>query len=112
MATVMSVGAIRKHLENYSSPRLQKHIVRILWMPPVYAIDCFVAMRFNSYGVYLTIMREFYEAYCVHSFMPVQTRLALCGAALLMPQVNTRSLYRCGKGLSGASMFWSLAGSS
>ena len=54
MATVMSVGAIRKHLENYSSPRLQKHIVRILWMPPVYAIDCFVAMRFNSYGVYLT----------------------------------------------------------
>ena len=30
---------------------------------------------------------------------PVQTRLALCGAALLMPQVNPGSLYRCGKGL-------------
>ena len=30
---------------------------------------------------------------------PVQTRPALCGAALLMPQVNPGSLYRCGKGL-------------
>jgi hypothetical protein len=95
-----------QHLENYSSPRLQKHIIRILFMPPVYAIDCFgpgppgtlsglsvlpsksalydvfvwargalnsekwrflsraVAMRFNSLGAYLTIGREFYEAFC------------------------------------------------
>ena len=31
-----------QHLANYSAPRLQKHIIRILWMPPVYAIDCFL----------------------------------------------------------------------
>ena len=32
--------------------------------------DCFVAMRFNSLGAYLTIGREFYEAYCVWSANP------------------------------------------
>lgn len=50
MSTVMSLNEVMKHLQNYSSPRLQRHIVRILFMPPVYAIDCFVAMRFNSLG--------------------------------------------------------------
>lgn len=49
----MSFQEARKHIENYSSPRLQKHIVRILLMPPIYAIDCFIAMRFNSLGTYL-----------------------------------------------------------
>ena len=69
MTVALSGREIRKHLENYSSPRVQKHIIRILWMPPVYAVDCFMAMRFDSIGVYLTVLREMYEAYCVWSFM-------------------------------------------
>eukprot|EP01050_Picozoa_sp_SAG11_P048185 SAG11_NODE_25639_length_356_cov_0.607004_1_plen_66_part_00 len=40
-----------------SRRRLQKHIVRILLMPPVYAIDCFACMRFESLGLYLTLIR-------------------------------------------------------
>ena len=69
MTVTLSVREIRLHLVNYSSPPLQKHIVRILWMPPVYALNCFVAIRFDSAGVYLTVAREMYEAYCVWSFM-------------------------------------------
>ena len=69
MTIALSGREIRKHLVNYSSPRVQKDIIRILWMPPIYALDCFVAMRFDSYGAYRTVLRELYEAYCVWSFM-------------------------------------------
>lgn len=69
MTVTLSGEEIRKHLVNYSSPRVQKHIVRILWMPPIYALDCFIAIRFDSAGAYLTVVREMYEAYCVWSFM-------------------------------------------
>ena len=83
IGSFMSLVEVKKHLENYSIPRLQKHIVRILFMPPIYAIDCFIAMRFNSLGHYLTILREFYEAYCVWSFM-----------ALMMDFLGTRRCTR------------------
>lgn len=69
MTVILSGREIRLHLVNYSSPRVQKHIVRILWMPPIYAFNCFMAMRFDSIAVYLTVVRELYEAYCVWSFM-------------------------------------------
>eukprot|EP01047_Picozoa_sp_COSAG01_P023247 COSAG01_NODE_1401_length_10450_cov_100.148198_15_plen_262_part_00 len=69
LCTTLSLNQIRKHLENYTAPRLQRHIVRILLMPPIYAIDCWICMRFNSLGKYLTVVREFYEGFCIWSFM-------------------------------------------
>jgi hypothetical protein len=90
MTCMLSIREVIKHLENYSSGRMQKHIIRILFMPPIYAIDCWVGMRcvphcaphcvlawrsnaptisqrflarsFESVGIYLTVIREAYEA--------------------------------------------------
>eukprot|EP01047_Picozoa_sp_COSAG01_P055053 COSAG01_NODE_6087_length_3860_cov_2.910420_2_plen_260_part_00 len=66
---VYGAGQVAGHLDNYSVPRIQRHTVRILLMPPVYSIDCWVSIRFNSISPYLTVVRELYEALCVWSFM-------------------------------------------
>jgi Ca2+-binding EF-hand superfamily protein len=63
------VEQVAGHLDNYSVPRIQRHTVRILLMPPIYSIDCWVSIRFNSISPYLTVVRELYEALCVWSFM-------------------------------------------
>jgi len=35
------------HTEYYTRPRLQRHVIRILWMVPIYSIDAWFALRFK-----------------------------------------------------------------
>lgn len=35
----VSLWEIVQHVVNYTQPKLQKHIIRILWMVPIYAIN-------------------------------------------------------------------------
>jgi hypothetical protein len=56
------------HLEYYSRPALQRHIIRILLMPPIYALDAWFCLRFISARTYLTPIRECYEAYTIYNF--------------------------------------------
>lgn len=56
------------HLEYYSRPALQRHIIRILLMPPIYALDSWFCLRFINARTYLTPIRECYEAYTIYNF--------------------------------------------
>lgn len=38
-AIPISLYTIMMHLINYTAPYLQRYIIRILWMVPIYAID-------------------------------------------------------------------------
>jgi len=62
------------HLVYFSNPSLQRYVIRILWMVPIYGIESWFALRYtvteNVYvGVYLQAFREFYEAYVIWSFL-------------------------------------------
>jgi hypothetical protein len=35
------------HTEYYTRPRLQRHVIRILWMVPIYGVDAWLALRFR-----------------------------------------------------------------
>ena len=48
--------------------RIQKHIIRILLMPVIYAIDCYASLVWHDGHMYLHLIREQYEAYTVWSF--------------------------------------------
>lgn len=39
LAIPISLWEIIQHVIHYSQPKLQKHIIRILWMVPIYAIN-------------------------------------------------------------------------
>ena len=44
----ISAYGVQAHMEHYSAPKLQKHIIRILWMPCVYGLDAWLALRFKA----------------------------------------------------------------
>ena len=41
---------VAMHFEYLSRPALQIHVIRILWMVPVYAVDAWLALRFPVRG--------------------------------------------------------------
>jgi hypothetical protein len=61
IACFLSFYLIYQHLKNFNKPNIQKHIVRILVMVPVYAIDSWFSFRFYRYGVYFDVLRDTYE---------------------------------------------------
>jgi hypothetical protein len=73
LTVVYSLREIIKHLQNFSLPELQTNIVRILLMPPIYAVASFLQLRMLQQGVYIGAVRELYEAFTVYSFMHLMT---------------------------------------
>lgn len=69
LALIISVWAIIQHLSNYTKPYLQKYVIRILWMVPIYAINAWMGMQFPSTSIYMDTLRECYEAFVIYSFM-------------------------------------------
>ena len=68
MSTGFSIWLIYKHLMNYTKPHLQRYIVRIIIMVPIYAIDSWISLRWIEYSIYFDLLRDAYEAYVVYSF--------------------------------------------
>jgi len=69
IACVMSFYLIEKHLVNYNRPKIQKHIIRILFIVPIYSIDSWISFRFYRYGTYIDIVRDTYEAFVIYEFV-------------------------------------------
>jgi hypothetical protein len=68
-ALLSSFWQITQHLIYFNKPYLQKYIVRILWMVPIYSMNAWVALVLPKLGVYLDVCRETYEAFVIYSFM-------------------------------------------
>jgi len=68
LATIFSAVLVYKHLFNYTQPNLQRYIVRILLMVPIYAIDSWISLLFIDISIYIDVLRDAYEAYVVYTF--------------------------------------------
>lgn len=56
LAIILSFYLIIQHLRNWTVPGHQRHIVRLLLMVPVYAIDSWLSVRFKSASLYLDVV--------------------------------------------------------
>lgn len=65
----VSMSGILQHLVHYTQPELQKPIIRILWMVPIYSLDSWVALKYPKIAIYVDTWRECYEAYVIYNFM-------------------------------------------
>lgn len=65
----ISLRLIILHLINWNAPHIQKYVVRIVWMVPIYAAESWMALRFKNSAVYIESMRESYESYAIFSFL-------------------------------------------
>ncbi|KAJ2621868.1 hypothetical protein GGI26_003711 [Coemansia sp. RSA 1358] len=67
-ATIVSGLHIALHLKNYTNPRQQRLIVRIILMIPIYSIISFLSYRFYREAPYYVAARNCYEAFVIASF--------------------------------------------
>ncbi|KAJ3023725.1 hypothetical protein HKX48_001615 [Thoreauomyces humboldtii] len=77
LATALSLILVWRHLCYYNQPIYQKHIIRILFMVPVYSTCSFVGYAFRGVAVYADVLRDCYEALVIHEFF--QLLLAYIG---------------------------------
>lgn len=65
----ISIRLIVQHLTHWNAPHIQKYVVRIIWMIPIYSIESWFALRFKEASIYIETIRECYEAYVIFCFM-------------------------------------------
>ena len=72
---------IAEHLMHYRKPNLQKYIVRILALVPLYTIESFLSLLLPpKSALYVETVRDAYEAYVIYSFL--YFLLEACGSEL------------------------------
>ncbi|KJA22431.1 hypothetical protein HYPSUDRAFT_41052 [Hypholoma sublateritium FD-334 SS-4] len=69
ITTVISAISILQHCRNFTVPAQQRQILRILYMPPVYAIISFCSYRFYRDYVYYSFIEVAYEAVTLSAFL-------------------------------------------
>lgn len=60
---------LSQHLRQMHSPVVQRKIMAVLWMTPIYSITSWLSLVFPTSEPYLAVIREFYESYCVYTFL-------------------------------------------
>ncbi|XP_062918474.1 transmembrane protein 184B-like isoform X2 [Mobula hypostoma] len=71
-ALLITCQQIYMHLRCYSVPNEQRHIVRILFIVPIYAFDSWLSLLFftnDQYYVYFNTVRDCYEAFVIYNFL-------------------------------------------
>ena len=66
---LISMWHMTAHLRKFNQPMVQRKILAILWMCPIYSITSWLSLVFNSLEGYLGIIKDFYEAYVIYMFL-------------------------------------------
>mmetsp|Transcript_12420 Transcript_12420/g.16569 ORF Transcript_12420/g.16569 Transcript_12420/m.16569 type:complete len:361 (-) Transcript_12420:612-1694(-) len=65
----LSLHEIIMHLTNWYMPTVQKYVVRILFMVPIYSVQSWFSLYFQNATFYIDTVRELYEAFVISSFV-------------------------------------------
>lgn len=68
VAVIVSFTMMFLHATHYCRPKEQRHIIRILFMVPIYATVSFLSIVFYTHSVYYEVLRDCYEAFAIASF--------------------------------------------
>ncbi|KAJ7072280.1 DUF300-domain-containing protein [Mycena amicta] len=66
---IISAISVLLHCRNYTNRRQQRQILRILYMPPVYAVISFLSYRFFRDYTYYSLVEVAYEAFTISAFL-------------------------------------------
>ncbi len=61
LAFLIICWVVFNHLLSYASPAVQRPMVRILIMVPVYAIDSWLSLVFKDYAQYFDLARDWHD---------------------------------------------------
>jgi Organic solute transporter Ostalpha len=66
---LITIFHMTSHIRNWHAPIVQRKIVTILWMPPIYGTTAFLSLVFPMASGYLAVISDFYEAYVIYTFL-------------------------------------------
>jgi hypothetical protein len=69
LASLISMWHMTGHVRRFKRPFVQRKILAILWMSPIYGITSWLSLVFPKYEGYLSIVKDFYEAYVIYQFL-------------------------------------------
>ena len=69
LACLISMWHMTAHIRKFKQPHVQRKILAILWMSPIYGITSWLSLVFPKYEGYLAIFKDFYEAYIIYQFL-------------------------------------------
>jgi len=69
LSCLISMWHMGSHTRKMEQPAIQRKILAILWMCPIYAVTSCLSLVFPSYSGYLGILKDFYEAYIIYQFL-------------------------------------------
>ncbi|KAF8839224.1 DUF300-domain-containing protein [Paxillus ammoniavirescens] len=69
LTVLISLVSVWQHCRNYNKPNEQRQVLRVLYMPPVYAIISFFSYRFFRSYTYYSLAESAYEAVTLSAFL-------------------------------------------
>jgi hypothetical protein len=66
LSCLISMWHMTAHLRKLKQPVIQRRILSILWMPPIYAVTSWFSLVFTPAEGYLAIIKDGYEAYIIY----------------------------------------------
>lgn len=74
LSGLISMWHMTAHLRKFNQPVIQRKILAILWMCPIYAITSWFSLVFHEAEGYLAIVKDFYEVSMFVILVPVYSR--------------------------------------
>ncbi|KAJ6232624.1 organic solute transporter-related [Anaeramoeba flamelloides] len=65
----VSINLICNHLKNYSEPKKQQKIIRLILLVPIYSIQSWLSLTFPENSLFFTLVRCCYESIVLHTFL-------------------------------------------
>jgi len=69
LGCLISMWHMTSHLRAFNQPPVQRKILAILWMCPIYSITSWLSLVIPSIEGYLAILKDMYEAYVIYTFL-------------------------------------------
>ncbi|KAJ7482543.1 DUF300-domain-containing protein [Mycena latifolia] len=69
LTVIITCISVLQHCRNYTAPREQRQVIRILYMPPVYAVISFFSYRYFRSYTYYSLIYVAYEAVTISAFL-------------------------------------------
>lgn len=69
LGCLISGWHLTTHLKHYYKPDVQRRIMAVLWMVPVYGITSWLSLVFPSFESFFGGTRDIYEAYVIYTFL-------------------------------------------
>jgi len=69
LGSLISFWHMMNHIRKLNEPMIQRKIIAIMWMIPIYSISAWFGLIFVHAQTYLSLIKDFYEAYIIYTFL-------------------------------------------